>query len=260
MSTTLRQSWAIQRRVIGALLMREMLTRYGRHNIGFLWLFAEPMMFTLGVLTVLSIIGNGHGGLPIVSFAVTGYSSVLIWRNMPGRCQGAIGANLPLMYHRNVKILDLFVSRIILEFVAVTFSFSILVTMFVWLNLMPPPEDVSKILIGWLMLSWFGASLGITIGAMSELTELVEKIWHILVYLIFPLSGAMFMVDWLPKAFQTIVLAFPMVHGVEILRSGYYGSLVKPHYDISYMSIFCLVLTLTGLFLSRLAARQVVPE
>ncbi|MFN5779339.1 MAG: capsule polysaccharide export ABC transporter permease, partial [Novosphingobium sp.] len=42
----LTQAWQVQRRVIGALLLREMLTRYGRNNIGFLWLFVEPMLFT----------------------------------------------------------------------------------------------------------------------------------------------------------------------------------------------------------------------
>jgi hypothetical protein len=32
-----------------------------------------------------------HGSdLPIVAFALTGYSSVLLWRNMPGRCIGAL--------------------------------------------------------------------------------------------------------------------------------------------------------------------------
>ena len=39
----LRDSWRIQRRVIWALVMREILTRYGRHNIGFLWLFVMIM-------------------------------------------------------------------------------------------------------------------------------------------------------------------------------------------------------------------------
>ena len=45
----------IQKRVISALLMREILTRYGRHNIGFLWLFAEPMIFTVGVTVLWNI-------------------------------------------------------------------------------------------------------------------------------------------------------------------------------------------------------------
>src|SRR3546814_5552704 len=36
----------IQRNVVAALFMREVLTRFGRHNIGFLWMFVEPMLFT----------------------------------------------------------------------------------------------------------------------------------------------------------------------------------------------------------------------
>ena len=42
---TLRRSFQIQRlQVVWALILREILTRYGRHNIGFLWLFVEPML------------------------------------------------------------------------------------------------------------------------------------------------------------------------------------------------------------------------
>ena len=85
-----RASLSVQSRILGSLLMREILTRYGRHNIGFLWLFAEPMMFTLGVTLLWTATKSVHGSdLPITAFALTGYSSVLLWRNMPGRCIGA---------------------------------------------------------------------------------------------------------------------------------------------------------------------------
>src|SRR6188768_1400084 len=94
-TTSFARSLAIERRVIGALLMREILTRYGRHNIGFLWLFVEPMLFTLGVTALWTATKALHGSnLPIVAFAITGYSSVLLWRNMPHRCIGAISPNL----------------------------------------------------------------------------------------------------------------------------------------------------------------------
>ena len=105
---SLLQSWKIQRRVVWALTLREILTRYGRHNIGFLWLFAEPMLFTLGVTAIWTATKSVHGSdLPIVAFAITGYSSVLLWRNMPGRCIGAIAPNLSLLYHRNVRPIDI---------------------------------------------------------------------------------------------------------------------------------------------------------
>ena len=70
-----RRSWTINRRVIGALLMREMLTRYGRNNIGFLWLFVEPMLFTLVITAFWTATRSIHGSaIPIVAFALTGYS------------------------------------------------------------------------------------------------------------------------------------------------------------------------------------------
>src|SRR5208282_2917688 len=56
------QSLAIQFRVLHALMMRELITRYGRDNLGVLWLVGEPMIFTLGVTTLWSAAGLAHGG------------------------------------------------------------------------------------------------------------------------------------------------------------------------------------------------------
>jgi capsular polysaccharide transport system permease protein len=258
---SLLESFRIQFRVIHALFLREVLTRYGRHNIGFLWVFVEPMIFTLGVVTLWTVASGEHSlRLPIVAFAVTGYSSVLLWRNMPARCTGAIEPNLSLMYHRNVKVFDIFISRILLEFIGATLSFIILTLAFSAIGWMSPPEDILKIIIGWFMLAWFGATLAILVGAVSARSEVIEKIWHPTTYLLFPLSGAGFMVDWLPPIAQKFILYLPMVHGVEILREGYFGSTVNAHYDIGYMATVCLVLMLFGLSQERVVSRQVTPE
>lgn len=260
-TTSLAASWRIQRRVIGALLMREILTRFGRHNIGFLWIFVEPMLFTLGVTTLWSVANFGHGSsLPIVAFAITGYSSVLLWRNMPGRCIGAIGPNLALMYHRNVKVIDIFAARLILEAAGATISFTILVLIFSTIGIIKLPEDIGKVLVGWFMLAWFGVSFALFLGALSERSELIEKLWGPASYLLFPLSGAAFMVDSLPLRAQEFVLLLPMVHGVEILREGYFGSTFKAHYSILYMATICTVLTVFGLAKTRDISRSVMPE
>src|SRR5689334_5920129 len=104
--------------------MREIITRYGRDNIGFLWVFLEPMIFTLGVTALWYGTRLSHGSnLPIVAFAVTGYSSVLLWRNCANRASMAVPPNVGLLFHRNVRVLDLFVSRILLEIAGATISF-----------------------------------------------------------------------------------------------------------------------------------------
>jgi capsular polysaccharide transport system permease protein len=255
---SLLHSLGIQRRVLHALLMREIITRFGRENLGVLWLVAEPMLFTLGVATLWTAAGLHHGSpIPIVAFAVTGYSSVLMWRNSANRSGGAIAQNKPLLFHRNVRVLDVLLTRIALEVGGATGSFIVLSSLFTFVGWMPLPEDLLKVLGGWLMLAWFGASLALVIGAGTAYSEIVERLWHPAAYLLFPLSGAAFMVEWLPVGMQKFVLLLPMVHGVEMLREGYFGSVVPTHYDVGYMASCCLVLSFVGLYLVRQASRRV---
>ena len=257
----LLRSLSIQQRVIHALLMREVLTRYGRHNIGFLWLFVEPMIFTLGVTALWVVTKATHGSnLPIVAFAITGYSSVLLWRNMPSRCIGALGPNQSLLYHRNVRPLDVYVSRILLEAIGATASFLVLCLVFIGAEWLAPPEDVLKIVLGWLLLSWFGGSLALLFGALSQEFEFVEKIWGPLSYLTFPLSGAVFMLEWLPPGAREVLLYVPMVNCVELLREGYFGSLVHAHYDVGYVVGVSAALNLLALAQERRNSRAMVLE
>jgi capsular polysaccharide transport system permease protein len=65
------------------------------------------------------------------------------------------------------------------------------------------------------------------------------------------------MVDWLPANMRQYVLLLPMVHGTELLREGYFGNAVTTHYDVGYMALCCLVLSLAGLYLVREASRRV---
>jgi len=261
MHTSLDKSLRIQIRVIHAILMREILTRYGRHNIGFLWLFVEPMIFTLGVTAMWTALKTVHGSsLPIVAFAITGYSCVLLWRNMPGRTIMAIEPNLSLLYHRPVKVMDIFWARLILEAFGATTSFFVLVNVFHFLGLLEWPEDVLQVIFGWILLGAFGMGLALFLGARSIKSELVEKLWHPASYLIFPLSGAAFIVDALPPMLQKIVLWIPMVNAAELIREGYFGRTFEAHYSIPYLVISTLFINLVGIAQARLNSRLVEME
>ncbi len=254
-------SLIIERRIVGALILREIVTRYGRHNVGFLWLFLEPMLFTLGVTTLWTAIKATHGtSIPITAFAVTGYSSLIIWRNCTNRVVKAIEANHALMYHRNVRVIDLYTSRLILELVGATSSVFVLTMVFSSLRWMQYPEDLLWALSGWALLAWFSFSLSLIVGAASEFSEIIDRVWHILTYMMFPLSGAAFMVDWLPKSFQDFVLWVPMLHCTEMMRHGYFGDLVKTYESPIYVIVFNLILTFIGLALVREVGNKVEPE
>jgi ABC-type polysaccharide/polyol phosphate export permease len=254
----LLRSLAIQRRVIHALLMREVITRFGRQNLGVLWLLGEPMLFTIGIAVFWSLAGlKDHLRLPIVAFAITGYSSVLMWRSTVSRCNRAIRENSSLLFHRNVRVLDVFAARALLEIAGTTGSFIVLSLACIGMELIEPPHDLLTMVGGWLMLGWFGIAFALLVGSATAYSEVVERIWHPVSYLLFPLSGAAFMVDWLPPAGQQTVLLLPMVHGVEFLREGFFGNVVRTHHDMGYMAAANLVLMFAGLLLVRGAARRV---
>jgi ABC-type polysaccharide/polyol phosphate export permease len=260
-SAVLRRSFQIQVRVIWALIMREILTRYGRHNIGFLWLFVEPMLFTLGVTTLWTLTGLHHSSdLPITAFALTGYSTVLLWRNMPNRCVGSVLPNSALMYHRNVRVIDIFLSRVALEAIGATMSFVALSFAFIFLGWMNPPEDPLLVLQGWLLTAWFGLGFAMVLGSLSEKSEMVENLLHPAAYLLFPLSGAAYLVDALPKQAQNAALWLPMVNGTEMVRDGYFGTKFVAHYDVAYMVTCNMILTLFAFALERIVTRDFIPE
>jgi ABC-type polysaccharide/polyol phosphate export permease len=248
-------------RVIHALIMREILTRYGRHNIGFLWLFLEPIIFTVGVTILWNLIKHpADGGISVTNFVLTGYSSILLWRNMPSRCLGAISPNSALLYHRNVKIIDIYVSRIILEGLGATFSFLILSIILIACNLMNPPNDTLALVEGWFYLFLYAAGLSLLIGTLSEQSDLVEKLWHPIMYFLIPFSGSFFFVDDLPPVFASWVLINPTVHCTEMVREGFFGNAHRWHYDRKYLVFSVSALLLAALWNCRVLSKKVTLE
>lgn len=248
--TEFKKSLSLQLRVIGALLMREIITRYGRSNLGFLWLLLEPIIFTLGVVVLWTTFHDRVGfKVEVVPFAVTGYSSLLLWRICSFRGIKSIEPNRSLLHHRQVLVQDIFYARMLLDVAGVTASFLLLIAVMMGMGLMHFPADPLLLISGWMLMSWFSACLGIILGCLSEHSELVERFWHPISYFMLPISGVFFMVDWLPYALQQLVMWVPMVHPIEMMRGGYWGSTIVTHYDMGYIVLVCLVMTLTALML-----------
>ncbi len=260
--TPLLKALGIQIRVIGALLMREVITRYGRYNFGFMWVFLAPMIFTVGVTLLWNLIHKAtHGSeIPVTAIAMTGYSTVMLWRNASTHCSHAIEPNQALLYHHNVRVIDLYFSRVILEIAGGTISMIVLFSFFMFIGWLKMPVDILKMILAWLLLIWLTLGLGIFVGSMSERLEWFEHIWHPFTYFFFPVSGAAFMVDWLPEKAARAVLWFPTVHVTEMLRHGYLGEVQRTYEDPGYLIVFNMVLLLMALMLARETARRVEPQ
>lgn len=251
----------IQKSVIGSLLMREIITRYGRNNIGFLWLFIEPLLLTLAILGLWSFSkANKVTSINIAAFMVTGYPMAMMWRNSAGRCVKAITVNTSLLYHRNVRVLDVFISRLLLEIAGASIAILCILVVFYFFGWIPAPADVMLMIYGWFLIAWFGVGLGLVIGVLSEWYELFGQFWKTLSFFLVPSSGALFFVDSLPLAAQKVVLWIPMVHGTEMFRHGYFGPSVRTHEDPMYLIVVNLVMLFAGLLLVQKYSKGVEPS
>ncbi|ACX96337.1 ABC transporter permease [Halothiobacillus neapolitanus] len=259
-TTTFKQSFAIQFRVIHAMMLREMITRFGRNNFGVLWLVFEPALFVISISTFWYMSGmHERGNISIEAFAATGYSSLMLWRNSANQCQRALSANSALLYHRHIKMIDIYITRVLLEFVGVTAAFILLMIVFIVTGLSPAPDDVLRMITAWLLLLWFGFGLGLVLGAASERHELVGRIWGIMSMPLMFLSGTFFMLDWMPPAIRELLLWIPMVHGVEMLRHGMFGDAVPTYYDPMYLLGWDAGLTLLGLAMMKTTRQYLAP-
>jgi capsular polysaccharide transport system permease protein len=247
------RSFAVQRRVVGAIVMRELVTRWGRRNLGFAWLFCEPLVFAFPVITVWSYVRDPYEhGLPVVAFVWTGYMPILIFRHVTGGALRSMRTAASLLYHRRVTPLDLFIGRQGLEAlgnlasVAVSFFVLFIIGSINW------PQNYALMVLGFLYTVWWSLCVALLIACLSERFEMVAHVWPPISYLYLFFSGFFFMADWLPVDLRNFALAIdPPLHCYEMVRGGMFGNWVRVYYDIPYLTGMLAILTLIGLWLLR---------
>jgi len=253
--------WRIQRRVIGALMIRELVTRFGRENIGFLWMMVEPLLFAGLVGIVWRFVkGPEEHGVSVVAFVATGYIPLTLFRHVLGRSIRLFSANGSLMYHRLVKILDFMLVRFLIEVIGSMMAFVFIATLLFTIGEFPIPADVGALLVGWFVYCLFTFAVCLVLAPLSEMSDVLEKLVPVTTYIMIPFSGTFNMVSWLTPEAQNVMYYSPFVHAMEMIRYGVFGDRVNAVWDLSVPIGASLVLLLIGLGLCRRVRRTLVVE
>ena len=239
-----------QSRILGALMMRELTTRFGRDGLGFAWLIAEPLMFCFGVLILWTATKPEYEhGIRVAPFVMTGYMSLILTRHMIGLLGGALQANLGLMYHRQIAPIHIFIARILLEMGGATAAFFVVYVVLLSLGQVRLPHDYLLLYSGWLLLGWMSCGFALVLAGLAMRYDLIERLVGLISYALIPLSGVFYMVSWVPPDFQEFILYIPFVHGVEMIRAGVFGEFVETTYDWRYALLLGTIFNILGLLL-----------
>jgi capsular polysaccharide transport system permease protein len=246
-----------QAHVIGALILRELHTRYGRNNIGYLWVIAEPMLLATSVAAIHAGSKIHYGpDLRPVPFALGGYCVFILFRSILTRSESTLEANRPLLYHRRVTIFDMLFARAALEAASTACAFAILLGGAVVAGLASIPARPLTLMAAVGLMLWFSWALSMSICAAAHASHAVSRLVHPLLYLSMPLSGAFFMLKWLPQPYRDWLSWSPLVQIFEMLHQGQFASVDSPYIRPIYILGWCLGLTMIGLLAIRVTRRH----
>lgn len=250
--TTARSSFyhdlTLQLDVIGALVLRELHTRFGRNNIGYLWMIGEPMMLAT-VIGGLHAFQPGHLGstMPPVAFSLVGYCVFIVFRGIFNRAESILESSLPLMYHRMISVLNLSIARVVVESAGCVTTFVLLYTIVILLGIAEPPARPLWAIGGVMGMIWISFAWGLNVTALTFDKPTLGRLVHPISYFMMPLSGAFIAVEWMPVSLQNAANWFPLVNIFEITRYGMFELASDKHLFPGYLIANCAIFTYTGL-------------
>lgn len=261
---TLRQfqeDFAVQARVIYALMMREIHTRYGRENLGFLWVLGEPILFCGGVAILWTAMRPSHEhGLPMTAIVVTGYVPLTMWRHCLGHSIKAFEANGSLLFHRQVTPTSIILSRAFLEIIGTIMAGLLIICGAIFLGFMKPPQYYGILYLGLGFQMLFSIACAMIFASLSEMSEIIEKMMAVVGYLSLPFTGAFSMVNWLPAKYRWYMMISPSVDNIEMIREGQFGLNAHAYYDIFYDTWITGVLLIIGFYLTLKSRRYILVQ
>lgn len=257
----LRQGWAVQVRVIHALMIRELTTRFGRENIGFLWIMFEPLLFA-GLVALMWRLTKGpeEHGVSVIAFIVTGYIPITLFRHGVARSVAVFTVNSSLLYHRQVKIIDFIFVRFVIEILGGMMAYLFIATILIVLDEFPIPNNIGLLISGWFLYALFSLSLCLIIAPLSEMSDVLEKFVPVTTYVMIPFSGLFYMASWMTPDIREFVLFSPFVNAMEMMRKGVWGDQITAYYNI-WNPIGCsMIAAAIGLALCRHVRRTLAVE
>jgi capsular polysaccharide transport system permease protein len=270
MTQRIRTPFEIARSVWRAIFLREALDRLFEARAAWLWLLVEPIAYIgLHAFGLETLHINQVGGMSINMFIIAGFIGFLLWRRTWTQVLHGIDSNRAFFAYRQVKPFDVALVRAMLEmFLMVPISIVIMSLAImtghgmtnnaqnpVWL-----PQDPLLVIAAVFGLWLLGLGCGLVTSVAMRFVPEIDHIFKILYLPLYYMSGALLPLGlYVPEPYQYIVVANPVVDGVELMRLGYFPNYIPlKGVSLAYLYAWALGLMLFGLMLYKRFFRKLV--
>ena len=249
----------VHARVVWALVLRELRTRFGRHRLGYIWAFIEPLLHVATLAVIFTLVGRrAPQGMTMITLLTTGIVPWLAFQSTYSRIQPAFAVNRSLLYFRQVTPLDLIVARAGLELAT---KFVILAVLLLLLDATDQPIAMPDplLVIGSMLGMWVaGFGVGLFVAPMTRIFPAIDQLVSLAVRILYFMSGVFFVVRELHPILRPYALYNPFLHFIESLREGFFAQYETAYVDLAYAWSFAIATLFFGLVAERALRRQVM--
>jgi capsular polysaccharide transport system permease protein len=241
-----------QRRVLFALMLRNIRTKFFGNGLGYLLAIAWPLTHIIILVAIFTIAGRAAPfGDNTALFIATGVVPFQTFNYLARFMMLSVLRNRPLLTFPEVKVLDMLFASALLEILSAC-CVAIAVLVIAWFaGIDAMPRDIVQAAYA------FGASvlLGLGFGLMNGVLVLAFPAWFtgyaLVTILLWMSSGVYFVPDALPAAGREAIAWLPVTQLIEWMRSAYYEGYGGLILDRGYVIAFGLATAFLGLVFER---------
>ncbi|MCW5701017.1 MAG: ABC transporter permease [Bradyrhizobium sp.] len=242
----------VQLRVIGALILRDMRTRFGRKLTGWtimvMWPLSHLLVLMIGYLIAHRIAPVGTNVTVFIGTGVLPYILCLYPARMIMLC---LVQNQPLLLFPPVTAVDVIIARSILEIINAFWVVALFCLALFVLDVDFLPLRYADAILAIVATIYLGFAIGFISTILYKLIRAWVAIQIILLVSAYIISGAIVPITNLPEQVRQWLWFNPLAHSVEWLRSAYFDAYGEGLLSRSYLIGYATMLLFIGLIAER---------
>ena len=248
----LREAATRQGRVMFAVMLRNIRTRFFGHGLGYLIAIAWPLTHILALVVISVFAGRAPPfGESTALFIATGTAPFMVFSYVSRFMQMSVLMTRPLLAFPQVKVVDVLFASGVLEVLS-SCCVILLLLMLAWFFDIPAtPRDIVEAFYALAASVLLGFGVGLVMGVIALAAPIWATIYALLMIVLWVTSGVLFVPDSLPEPLRSMAAYQPVLQVVEWMRSAYYEGYGEGVLDRRYVLEVAVGSIFLGLLLER---------
>ena len=248
-------------RTIGALVMREVSSTYGKSMGGYLWVILEPVAGIVLLTLIFSIaLQMPPIGTSFAIFYATGLVPFMFYRTLSTAVANSILFSKPLLSYPAITVTDAIISRAIVNSVTGLLVGYILFSIILMTNETRTNPQIGQIALAYAMAFVLSIGVGSLNAFLFAAFPEWQSLWGIISRPLMILSCILFMYDDVPHPYDDYLWWNPLIHVVGQMRKGFYLTYPGDYVSPLYVFLVGLILWVIGTALLLRYHREILFE